>query len=763
MALRFKGTERSLGQILGIFWRYKFLIAGSMLVFALAGLAIVRQLAPTYTAEGTLIIEAQQLSLPDVRQFTNPFAVTPGDPSAVIRSEIAVIRSRPVVETVIMELSLTREPEVNPYLRPPGAVGRWLASLRTTLPAGVVDALDGIGLRLPRPLAREPTPEEVAEATMRGVLLRLDVSSDNRSFIINLSYQSEQPQLAARIINSVMESYITHQIATKLQTTADANAWLNERIVQLRREMELADQAVQAFRLRHGLIDTRQGTVTQQQVAELNTQLILARSEATAADANLRSAGNGAASSLVVNSSLISRLREREAEVVARQNDLASRLGPTHPQRQIIESELRELRGQIATETARTLQSLANQATAARARVASLEAQLRTIQGSATRNAEAEAQLAQLQRDADGKRQIYQRLQETAQQTAGAPRSNQADARIVTAAVAPGNPTGPRTALLTAGSGLIGLLLAATAALMLAELDRGFERVEELEAATGMTTLGALPLVRWKRSTKSLVDFVIHNPASAAAETIRGFVEALRRTDGEETPKVVLVTSSLAGEGKTSLAAAMGRLLAKDGRRVLLIEADFRRPQIGALFNRPQPQADFEDVLEGRGKWADAVQIDTDSGLTYLSAAEATDSPQALLASPQWGQIVADARRTFDLVIIDTPPVMSVTDTVVLSRHADTTMLVVGWRSTQRRIVQETLKRLKRVGRPIAGLVLSKVQGQIEVAEYYAGYYGPRGKPTRSRRSVRAPAAEPAPPRLESRPAAVSAASETEH
>jgi capsular exopolysaccharide synthesis family protein len=744
MALKFKGSERSLGQILGIFWRYKLVLAGAMVLFAIVGYAIVRQIAPTFTADASLMIQTQQLSLPDVNQFTNPFAVTPGDPSAVMRSEIAVIRSRPIIETVIMELGLTRDPEVNPYLRPPGGLGHFIASLRTTLPAGIVDTLDGIGVHLPTPLARDPTNEEITDASVRGVLARLDVGNDGRSFIITLGYHSENPLTAARILNSVMDSYITAQIAAKLQATADANAWLNERITQLRREVEAADQAVQAFRLRYGLVDTRMGTVTQQQVAEINTQLVMAEAEAATAEATLRSAGNGAAARATVESPLISRLREREAEAQARLSDITTRFGPSHPQRQVIENEMRDLRAQIATETERIRQSLANQATAAQSRVGALRAQLRTLQGSATRNAEAEAQLAQLQREADGRRQIYQRLQETAQQTAGAPRSNQADARIITAAVAPTSPTGPRTTLLTAGAGLVGMLLAAALALVLAELDRGFERTDELEAASGMATLGALPLVRWKRSTKSLVDFVIHNPASAAAETIRGFVEALRRADGDEAPKVILVTSSLAGEGKTSLAAAMGRLLAKDGRKVLLIEADFRRPQIGAFFDQPAPTTDFEDVLEGKGQWRDALQTDAQSGLAYLSAAAATDSPQALLASSAWNTIIAEARSSYDLIVIDTPPVMSVIDTVILARHADTTMLVVGWRSTQRRIVQETLKRLKRVGRPIAGLVLSKVQGQIEVAEYYAGYYGPGGKPTRGRRRSRDAAAEPA-------------------
>src|SRR5262249_24514211 len=160
-------------------------------------------------------------------------------------------------------------------------------------------------------------------------------------------------------------------------------------------------------------------------------------------------------------SPLISRLRERQAEAQARLSDNMTRFGPNYPQRQVIENELRDLRAQIDTETERIRQSLANQATAARSRVAALRAQLRTLQGSATRNAEAEAQLAQLQREADGRRQIDQRLQETAQQTSGAPRSNQADARVIMAAVPPTNPSGPRTTLLTAGSGIVGFLLAA--------------------------------------------------------------------------------------------------------------------------------------------------------------------------------------------------------------------------------------------------------------------------------------------------------------
>ncbi len=219
----------------------------------------------------------------------------------------------------------------------------------------------------------------------------------------------------------------------------------------------------------------------------------------------------------------------------------------------------------------------------------------------------------------------------------------------------------------------------------------------------------------------------------------------MRRADTPEPPRILLITSALAGEGKTSLTAAIGRVLAKDGRRVLVIEADFRRPQIGELFDQPAGRLDFGTssaaTVRGRMRcrpiWRPASTI---------CAAGLSDSPQAMLSSPAWGSIVADARRTYDLVLIDTPPVMSVTDTVVLARHCDAIALVIGWRSTQRRTIDAAIKRLRRVERPLAGFVLSKVQGTIEVVEYYAGYYGPAGKPRRTRRTPAAAKAAPEAP-----------------
>ena len=546
-----------------------------MVLFAVIGYAIVRQITPTYTADAALMVETQQLSLPNFQQFTNPFAVTPGDPSAVMRSEIAVIRSRPIIETVIMELGLTREREANPYLRPPGGVGQWLASLRGAAAVrAIVDVLDGIGLRLPLPLARTPTEEEITDATVRGVLQRLDVANDSRSFIITLGYHSENPQLAARILNSLMDTYITAQIAAKLQATADANAWLNERIVQLRREVEAADQDVQAYRLRYGLVDTRMGTVTQQQVAEINTQMVMAEAEAAATEATLRSAGNGSAARATVESPLISRLRDRQAEIVARQSDLTTRLGRDHPQRQVIQNEPARPAGRPDRHRDRARppvarrpgdgRALARRRLARAARAPSRAAPRATPRPRPGWPSLPSARPTASARSISGCRRPRSRPPAT-------PRSNQADARIITAAVAPSNPTGPRTTLRPPpAAGWSACCCAAAAALLLAELDRGFERADTARSRhrhddLGRAAPGALEAQHQEPGR-------LRDPQPGVRR--RGDHSRFRRgaaPHGRRAgTKVVLVTSSLAGEGKTSLAAAMGRLLAKDGRRVLL-------------------------------------------------------------------------------------------------------------------------------------------------------------------------------------------------
>jgi capsular exopolysaccharide synthesis family protein len=726
MSMKFKSADRSAGQILAVFWQRKFLIVLIAFTFALLGLAIARQMTPTYTADGSLVMETQQLTVPNVRTFDNQFQAVPGDPGSVVRTQMLVLRSRALTEQIVQELELDRLPEFNPSLRAPGLLTR----IRGLAPERAVQFLDSAGVRLPEAERPPATPEEAREAVLQIFQRNLEVASDGRSFIINVGFTSQNPEIAARVVNRLMESYLAAQLAAKLRATTEASAVLGQQLEQARQDMEEADRRVQEHRRRYGFFDSRLGTVLAQSVVELNTTLAQAQAALAVAEARYTQAqrasreGNAAALAEVLNAPSMPLLRQQESELARQDAELAARLGPNHPQRNSINQQYQRIRQQIQAEVNRGLQAASNDVQRERTRVAQLQAQLRTREASASTNAEAEAQLQVMQRDAEAKRNIFNNLQQTAQQTAQGARSNQADARIVTSGVPPVFPASPRTGLIVGVAGIVGFLIGAAIAMILAELDRGFERTEELEAFTGLTALGVVPVVRWPRSVSNLSEYVIRNPASAVAETMRGFREALRPADGSPTNKIVLITSSSAGEGKTSLSSSLSRLHARDGEKVLLIEADFRRPVAMTIFTEADRDdgPTFEDALAGRAHWRDAVRIDPASSLRLLTASRPTNSPQAMLSSAVWTDLLAQASAEFDMIIIDSPPVLSVTDTLVLARHAQIVLIVVGWRSTQRRMLEATLKRLKRTGRSIGGVVLSKVHGYVEPEQYYAGY-----------------------------------------
>lgn len=743
MSLKLKSADRSVGQFLAVFWQRKGLIMLCAVLLAAIGLFFARQITPTYTADGSMVLETQQLTVPNVRTFDNPFQAVPGDPGSVVRTQLLVLRSRMLNEQIVRELDLEQLPEFNPALRPPGLAAR----LRTVLPPALVRTLDTVGLRLPEPNARPATPDEARDAVLQIFQRNLEVGSDGRSFIISLAFSSENPQLASHAVNRLMELYLESQVAGKMRATTEASAVLAQQLEQARRELDEADLRVQEHRRRYGFFDSRLGTIASQSMVEMNTALAQAQAALAAAEARYTQAqrasrdGNSAGTSEILSSPTMPVLRQQESELARQDAELTARLGPNHPQRISVAQQYQRIRQQIQAEVSRGLQAVANDVQRERARVAQLQEQMRQRESGVARNAEAEAQLQVLQRDSEAKRTIFNNLQQIAQQTAQGARSNQADARIVTMAVAPAFPSSPRTGLIVGVSGLVGLLLGAAVAMLLAELDRGFEKIEELEAATNLPPLGVIPVVRWPRKITNLSEYVIRNPASAIAETLRGFREAIRPGDGTGGPKIVLFTSSAAGEGKTSTSSSFSRLHARDGEKVLLIEADFRRPVAGTIFTQAESERDatFEDALSGRSDWRDAVCVDPESGLRLLMASRPTNSPQKLLSSPVWNQLLAEASAEYDLIVIDSPPVMSVTDTLVLARYAQSVLVVVSWRNTQRRTLEATLKRLKRVGRPIGGVVLSKVQGYVEPESYYAGYAStPDGKQKqRSRRTTR--------------------------
>lgn len=720
-------AEISLGQVLAALWRRKMLILGTMILLGLVGYIAAAQLTPKFLAQGVMAIDPRPTYLP---QLGNTMAPMVPDATAV-RSEAQILSSRELMYDVARKLNLDKDPEFNPELRDLGFF--------ESIFAGVTDGLAALARVFSSRNYREMDPEAAAAAAeqemwstvVSNLGRNLDVYTDGRSYVIYINFESESPQTGAMIANAIMETFIANQVEYSAKKSVETNAWIKQRATALKEEVEDADRKVQVYRSEHGLLETRMGTVGNQQLGELNSQLSVARAERTQAEARFRQAQTesrggaaGDATAEVLSSPLIQRLREREADAAQRLSEISSRLGAEHPRHRAVSNELASVRGQIGREIKKVLQSLQQQVEIARSRERNVEQQLTSIKGREMKVASAEMELQQLMREADTKRAVYQEFLATAQQTAEPSRIGLMTARIVSKAVPPIRPYGLGGKIYAAMGMFIGFLLAAAAVLLFSERNRGFESAEEVEDGLGVPVLGVLPTIGgFLKREGVLTQEVKDNPASSTAETLRGIRVAMRnRREGERRPQVILVTSAMPGEGKTSFVGALGVVAAMDGARVLVVDSDIRRPRLRRMFCR-NGVPKLSDVLRGEEPLSTAVFRDKKYHVDCLIAAGSDHSPAALAMSGHWQSFLDEARKSYDLIILDSSPVMKVADALCLADHADAVLMVVQHRATRQKAVREALRRIMATRGPLAGIVISKAKlAKVDTQPYYAGY-----------------------------------------
>lgn len=737
-------ADADIREILGRLRRRKWTIVGTTTLLMLVAALIVLQLTPLYRAETQIMIEPRQQRVVDVEEVLSGL----NGERETIESERRVIASRALAEKVIARLGLSRDAEFNPALREEHLLLRLLRTFGI-LPSqgaalGPVSAiwqdLAGAG-----GIGRPQTPEELFENERARIvdnfLERLEVLPDGRSRVIAVAFTSERPELAARIANTIADLYLVEQLEAKYEATRRAAEWLDERTAELRERVKASEDAVEAFRRQAGLIEGRGGTLATQQVAELNTQLILARTTRAEAEARLRQVqsllgGQGGVDSAaeVLASPLIVKLKEQEAEIMRRAAELATQYGPKHPRRINVQAELDDIKAKIGLEVQKVVQSLRNEADVARAREASLGASLESLKENVGRASSAEVRLRALEREANANRGLFETFLSRLKETVAQQDLHRADARIISRADVPERPSFPRAGLILAAAFATALIAGVAAALLLERLDPGFRSSEQIEARLNIPGLGSIPRLGGRRSLgRSPESDVLERPASAFAEALRTLHTALLLSDADRPPKTVLITSATPREGKSTVALSIARLTARAGRKVLLIDADLRRPRVDRAL-RLKTRPGLADLLARPADWQRAIQRDRASGLDVLPAGEAAASPPDLFGSEQMRALLADMGEAYDLVILDSPPVLAVSEARILARLVDRTVFVVRWATTPREVAALGLKQIREAGGQVAGAVLSMVDGREHVRYGYGGpdyYYGvsPRYEP----------------------------------
>jgi succinoglycan biosynthesis transport protein ExoP len=589
-----------------------------------------------------------------------------------------------------------------------------------------------LGLNDDRTIDAEAFLERTAVETF---LKRLTTRREELSYVIEVAFSSEDPNKAARIANAVADAYIAADLAARTQSTKMASQWLQDRLIELKVQATDADQVLQNYKSTHNIVDTGRGLLNQEQLSDLNTQLISARTEIAEAKARLdriRQIGSDGIPDATVtdalNNVVISRLRAQYLDEAARAADLASRLGQGHITVVRLHEQMDELRKSIRGEEQRIADAYASDYEIAKAREKSLTDSMFKLVGEAGASSQAQVKMRDLESSADTYRNLYnsflQKFQET-MQTQSIPVT---DTRIVTRATPPLHKSSPKSALALAVGIVLGLFMGAGAAIARERTLDVFRTSNEVEQTTGIRCLGILPIVTgnrkrtlwfdaWTKSlrpgpdlTEGIEEFVLDAPHSRFTETLRHVKVSINAAQLARDVQVIGVVSSVAKEGKTTVAANLGALLvASSGARTLIVDGDFHHRSLTRVL-APYAREGLIEALGDPSRLATLVHHRQRSRLDVLPCVLENRIPNAaeLLASPQMEKLLIAARDAYDYIIIELAPIVPLVDVKTIERFIDSFVFVVEWGRSERSLVLEALSNTEIIRERLIGIVLNK-------------------------------------------------------
>lgn len=684
-------------------WRHKWLVVGVTAGFVVVAAIASTLMTPRYATESQVLVGVQSPRVLSAESILNGLTAN----SETVQSEAYIITSRATAERVAKRLQLDTVPEFNAALRPkplfslssiPGydVVKNWLSDTTQDAQAATPSSM--------------LSPEERKWSRVTSSLLgHVQVTPLNRSHILSIEAESENPQLAARVANTFAEVYIEQQMSTKQTAASEADRWLEGRIAKLREQVEKSDQAVEEHRRKYGLYETRSDTVVAQQLAELNRELLVAQNAMVDAQTRYQQAssqlkGTNSLESLpaVLQSPLIQTLRGQQSQLEQRSAQLASSYTDKHPIRRDIAAQIKEIEGKIRGEAQRIIDSLAHQTQMAQDRYNRVKKQMVELETRMARSNEESIPLRQLEREAQANRDMLVALLQRSKETVDQQSLMTADARITSRADVPLSPSFPPSGLILILAAFAGLGGGTLLALFLEGTDQTYRTDEDVETDTGLPVLAVVP--NEPRNGRDA-----DNPRASYWESLQMLHTRLSlQAKNGEVPESVLFTSAVPGEGKTSLATAYARLLALEGHRVVLLELDWKNPSLHKALGQPQ-QAGLAELLHGFVTPEESVYRDGETGLHAIFAGNGEHISQSGVWLARLRLLIGTLSHHYDVIVLDSAPASITPEVLHVSRLVEQSVFVVKWSSTPRRAVQAGLRNLQHAGAAIAGVVFSQV------------------------------------------------------
>lgn len=672
--------------LLGTLWRGRWIIAlTTLLGILLGGYYALSMAEPMYRSTAVVMLETRQEQVVDLQSVIGEMS---GD-AAEINSEIEVLRSRSLVGKVVDDLKLTDDPEFNSTLRDPSMKAAFSSFVRRLL--GIQSGRDAI--------SEEQRAERIRNLTIDSVLRHQSIRNVPQSLVFQITMVSEDPDKASLIADKLADTYIENQLAVKFNATEQATAWLSKRVSELQGELEDAESKLKDFSAGTDLIDRETLAAMERQLKDIRERILTATGSMTHATdqlAVMQAATTDEERAAAANdeqlNALLEELDNGTAEVA-------------------FDRRFAQLMARVQADKARAesqLQALETSRDALSQQIESQNADLITLQ--------------QLTREADASRLLYEHFLTRLKETAAQQGIQQADSRLLSDAVTPVKPYEPQTILIIVICGFLGMVLGAGLVLLREARQNTFRSARELEAETGYSVLGQIPMLP-TRHRKDLPGYLASKPTSAAAEAIRNLRTSVMLSNMDTPPRIIAMTSSVPGEGKTTTALALAQNFKGMDKKVLLIEGDIRRRVFGQYLETKGKEG-LLSVVAGESRLEDVVLHDPRIGADILIGEESQINAADFFASVRFVEFLEKVREIYDIVIIDTPPVLIVPDARVVAQYVDAMLFVVAWDRTSRPQVEEALHMFESTGQRISGLVLNQISAKGMQRYGYGGQYG---------------------------------------
>lgn len=585
--------------------------------------------------------------------------------------------------------------------------------------------------RFTRKTSTSPNPNLNQNAPQTMGLLRqfrqgLKVEPVPGTRIVLVNYSDRDPRLAADIVNTLVQTFIEANVRTRYESATQTAEWLSKELSDLRVKVEASEEKLVGYQREHGIlgIDEKQNIVTAK-LDELNRELTAAEADRIHKESNYKFAMSADAvasekTGPVGSSPLLDKLLEKEADLDTQYAQLTTQFGSGYPKVTELSNQLKELRAEIAGEEIRTRHSLRDEYLTAVQREKMLTAAMEQQKQEANKLNESAIQYSVLKRDSDSNHQLYDNLLQKLKEAGIAAGLRSSSIRVVDVAQIPDLPVSPHVPRNLAFGFLLGLGGGIVLALVLENLDTTVRDMEDAKAICPLPALGMIPLQSSLSNGRSktlgalagsnghCLSLVAYDqPRSPAAESFRALRTSIILSSFGTPPRVILVTSSLPKEGKTTVSANSAIVLAQRGSRVLLVDGDLREPAIASMFGITA-KAGLGTIIEGGYRFEDVVvRVPDIPNLSVLLSGPLRSQPAELLGSTKMKECIARWRSEFDYVIIDTPPCLSFTDAVLLSREADGVILVARWGQTTKAALRAASDLLLQVNANMIGLVLN--------------------------------------------------------